>query len=272
MPLPLAGFSGNFCLKSGALQRPVRRAQLKAPRTSNPIPQPYSRPDNATRRRTGAVLRQSCSSCGHSGKFRGFCRAAGPVAIELACLANPPVSKVGPLDAPLAQGLLISMLIPSTTIPLYRLTMHQRPSSVRAISECSRSLPEEFAGDHSRMTFCPKGPHDFELQIRGFGDPPGGVPVLRRHPRLCYGHSLQLGLHCERCDLKRQLKPPAQSNGQQRRRTGRKSPPAFLPHIPKNKSAPRAVACEADSGLLTALEKTRKNKNQLLSLVSILIP
>jgi hypothetical protein len=118
----------------------------------------------------------------------------------------------------------------------------------------------KFAEDVSRMTLYPNGPHDIELQIGGSGRPRSGVHVLRRHPRLCYGYSLQLGLHCERCGLKRQLKPPAQWNCQQRRRTRPKSPPASLPHIPKYKSAPRAVACEADSGLLTALGRCEQTK------------
>ena len=162
--------------------------------------------------------------------------------IELAYFANPPASKVSPSDAPLTHGLLVPMLIPSTTIPLYRLTMHECPSTVRAISESGGRFPGKFAGGPSRRPHCPNGHHDIDLQIGGFGHPRRGVHVLRRHHRLLCGHHLQLGLHRERSRLKRRMNAPS-----------------LLPH-PKNKSAPRAVACEAESVLLTALGKGRKNK------------
>ena len=188
------------------------------------------------------------------GGFSRLFQGRRPIMIELAYFANPPASKASPSDAPLTHGLLVPMLIPSTTIPLYRLTMHECPSTVRAISESGGRFPGKFAGGPSRRPHCPNGHHDIDLQIGGFGHPRRGVHVLRRHHRLLCGHHLQLGLHRERSRLKRRMNAPS-----------------LLPH-PKNKSAPRAVACEAESVLLTALGKGRKNQNQLLSLVSILIP
>jgi hypothetical protein len=128
------------------------------------------------------------------------------------------------------------MLNAHVTIPLYRLTQHECPTTVRAFSDRSRILLGKFARAFSRDSLClnaqraetstPQEPaattaanripwarvtHAIELQIDALGHESGGVHVLRRNHWLCGSRRLQLGLHCPRCPYARSLKAPTRT-------------------------------------------------------------